>query len=158
MSVVLNAILCGGCGSSPPIPSASLNVSGAYSLTITVSPSCTQLDIAQFRTGDAAPISLTQSGPMITGALSFINPPTTMTADVSGQVLSVDTVMLTLRFFFSSSHDGVRKATGSGVGVASSTVITGAFSGNVTEFDPFSHVPMTCDAADHQFVFRRVVS
>jgi hypothetical protein len=159
ISIVLTAILCAGCGSGPTMPSGSLNVSGAYSLTITVSPSCTQLvRIAQFGTSGATPISLTQSGPMITGALSFINPPVTMTADMSGQILSGNAMTLTVRFFFSSSHDGTREASGSGVGVAGSSTITGTFNGNVTEFDPFSSVPMTCDAADQQFVLVRVGS
>jgi hypothetical protein len=70
----------------------------------------------------------------------------------------MDVLSLTIGFHFSNSPIGVQDVAGSGFGAVSATKITGTFSGGVTEFAPFSSVPMICNAPDHQFVLSRVGS
>ena len=151
---VLTGVASGAC--SDVAPSPAVNVAGAYSLTITAAATCQQLLVTQVGTGSSTPIDLTQNGSAITGTLDAFNPPTLMSAGVSGQIVSGNILSLTLGFHWSNSHVGSRDVAGSGVGAANSAGITGTFSGTITEFAPFSSVAITCNAPDHQFVLSRL--
>jgi len=139
-------------------PSPAVNVAGAYSLSITAAPTCQQLLWTQVGTdkSTSTPIDLTQNGSAIAGTLTFINPPTLGSANVSGQIVSGNVLSLTLGFHFSNSHVGVQDVAGSGIGTVGAAGIAGTFGGSITEFAPFSSVAMICNAPDHQFVLSRV--
>jgi hypothetical protein len=158
VGVVMSMFSC-ACGMSPSTPSGPVNASGDYSLTITASPSCAQdIRLDQLGTNDVAStsINLIQSGSAISGALSYSHPPTSMSASVSGQFISENLMSITLGFLWSNSLVGSREVSGSGLGAVGPEAIVGTFRGTIVEFDPFSRVPMTCDAADHEFVLKRV--
>jgi hypothetical protein len=155
MFSILTSVTCCACGTSQVEPSEAVKVAGSYSLSVTAAPTCQQLLWTQVGTDKSTPIDLTQNGAVITGALNLIDPPTLMSADVSGQIVSGNVLSLTLRYHFSSSHVGVRDVAGSGIGTVSSAGIEGTFAGNITEFAPFSSVAKICHAPNHKFVLSR---
>ena len=156
MFSILTSVTCSGCSTSQVEPSGAVKVAGGYSLSVTAASTCQQLLWTQVGTDKSTPIDLTQNGTVIAGTLNLINPPTLMSADVSGQIVSGNVLSVTLRYHFSSSHIGVRDVAGSGIGTVSSAGIAGTFGGSITEFAPFSSVAKICNALDHQFVLSRV--
>lgn len=162
VAILVGAMLAAGCSSgSPTSPSATINpsatnssstnIAGAWTVTITASPICTQIPSAFRRRTYAA--TVTQSGANVAVNLGGQVQVTTFVGTASGR--TIDWLFAFLEFVTPTSFI----ATGSSaVTTSSNSAMSTTFSGTYDYFNVDTDTtgrPVSCNAANHQLTFTR---